>query len=84
MQKDFGLGGAVVLKLVENLWPNKHFYFLTIISPLTTYFAVYLSIIYLLLGQSNQIGLIIPHLLAKIKRGSSFEVCSNHNIALLK
>jgi len=26
MQKNFGLGGAIVLKLVENLKPNKHFF----------------------------------------------------------
>ncbi|XP_025194330.1 piggyBac transposable element-derived protein 4-like [Melanaphis sacchari] len=27
MQKNFGLGGAIVLKLVENVKPNKHFLF---------------------------------------------------------
>lgn len=46
-------GGATVLKLVENLEPNKHTLYLDNYFLFITYFAVYQSIKYLLLGQSE-------------------------------
>lgn len=89
MQKNFGLGGAIVLKLVENLKPNKHFLFFD------NYFSSYNLFCCLSkykifaagtirINRFNNPPFPKDKQLAKMGRGTSFEICSNHNIALVK
>jgi hypothetical protein len=90
MQKKFGLGGAIVLKLVENLKPNKYILFFdnffssyNLFCCLSKYKIFAVGTIRI--NRFNNPPFPKDKQLAKMGRGTSFEICcSNHNIALVK
>lgn len=89
MQKNFGLGGAIVLKLVENLKPNKHFLFFdNFFSSYNLFCCLSKYKIFaagtIRINRFNNPPFPKDKQLAKMGRGTSFEICSNHNIALVK
>jgi len=89
MQKNYGLGGAVVLKLVENLKPDSHNLFFDNFFSSYNLFGCLLKYKIFAIGTIRCNRFCNPPFpkdkeLAKMGRGTSFEVSSNHNITLVK
>ncbi|XP_026819612.1 piggyBac transposable element-derived protein 3-like [Rhopalosiphum maidis] len=89
MQKNYGLGGAVVLKLVENLKPNSHNLFFDNFFSSYNLFGCLLKYKIFAIGTIRCNRFCNPPFpkdkeLAKMGHGTSFEVSSIHNITLVK
>lgn len=89
MQKNYCLSGAVVLKLVKNLKPNSHYLFFDNFFSSYNVFACLLKYKIFVIGtiRCNQFcnpPFLKDKELAKMGRGTSSDVFSNHSITLVK